>query len=283
MPTQLIVDSASDLDAAYARQNDVTIVPLRTIFPDGEYLQGVNMTAGEFYEKLAKSAEIPCTSQATPFEFERVFDEVVASGDEAVVITLSSKLSGTYESARAAASKHPGRIFAVDSLSVSIGEHLLVERALALRDSGAGASEIAEALEKERGDIRVIAALDTLEYLQKGGRISSAVAVAGNLLSIKPVIAIVEGEVQVIGKARGPKKSNDLLRSKVSEAGGINFDKPFRLGYTGLSDSMLRKYVRDSEDRHAGHVEDELKVTHIGSVIGTHAGPGAVAIAFFGK
>lgn len=289
MTVRIIADSAADLSPDYVAEHDITVVPLKTIFPDGEYIQGINLGIEEFYEKLIESTEVPRTSQATPYEFAQVFNEVIASED-VVVITISSGLSGTYESARSAAvefmaepsNEGRGRIFVVDSLSVSVGENLIVDRAVALRAEGKSAEEIAATLNEERNQMHLMAALDTLEYLKRGGRISSAAALAGGLLSIKPVIAAVDGEVALIGKARGSKQSNNLLRSKIFEAGGIDFDRPVRLGFTGLSDAMLRKYMRDSRDLYEGHCGD-LPVTHIGSVIGTHAGPGAIAIAFFGK
>lgn len=280
MAVRIITDSASDFTEELARKHRVAVAPLKTIFSDGEYVQGVDLTAQEFYEKLVESAEVPRTSQVTPFEFKALFDEVVAAGDEAVVVTLSSKLSGTYESALAAAEGMQG-IFVVDSLSVTIGQHVLVERAVSLRAAGLGARDIAAILDQEKARLTVIAALDTLEYLKKGGRVSPAVAFAGGVLNIKPVIAIVDGEVELVGKARGSKQGNNLLRTKVLEAGGIDFDYPVRLGYTGLSDVLLRKYLRDSADLYEGRVEGELPITHIGSVIGTHAGPGAVAVCFF--
>lgn len=283
MTVRIIADSAADLSAEFAAEHDIAIVSLKTIFPDGEYIQGVNLSIEEFYEKLIESTEIPRTSQATPFDFSQVFDEVAAADDTAVVITLSSKLSGTYESACAAAAEHEGRIFVVDSLSVSVGENLLVDRAIAMRAEGKSAREIAEVLDAEKNEITLMAALDTLEFLKKGGRISSAVAIAGGLLSIKPVIAAVDGEIALVGKARGSKQSNNLLRTKIFEAGGIDFDRPVRLGYTGLTDAMLRKYMRDSEDLYVDYHDGELPITHIGSIIGTHAGPGAIALGFFGK
>lgn len=283
MSVRIITDSAADVEAAFAQEHGIAVASLKTIFPDGEYVQGKNLTAVEFYEKLIESTEIPRTSQVTPFEFKTLFDEVVAAGDTAVVITLSSKLSGTYESACIAAEGLEGSIFIVDSLSVTIGEHLLIERAVAMRDEGMAAAEIAAVLEQDKERLTLVAALDTLEYLKKGGRISSAVAFAGGILSIKPVISVVDGAVELVGKARGSKQSNNLLRTKVFEAGGIDFSKPIRLGYTGLSDALLQKYLRDSGDLYADHIEGDLPVTHIGSVIGTHAGPGAVAVCFFRK
>ena len=140
----------------------------------------------------------------------------------------------------------------------------------------------AETLEKKRDEICLIALLDTLEYLKKGGRISKTVAFAGGLLNIKPVITVVDGEIQVIGKARGSKQGNNLLVQKIHESGGIDFDEPIILGYSGLSDSYLKKYVEDSRDIWQDKA-DSLDSTLICSVIGTHTGPGVVAVAFFKK
>ncbi|MBR5258878.1 MAG: DegV family protein [Eggerthellaceae bacterium] len=281
MSIRIITDSAADLGEAFVSDHEVRIAPLRTIFPDGEYLQGVNLTAEQFYEKLIESTEVPRTSQATPYDFECLFEEAVAAGDDVVAIILSSKLSGTYNSAMTAAQSYEGRVFVVDSLSVTIGQQILVERAVQLREEGLNAAEIAQKLEIEKNQLVVIAALDTLEYLKKGGRVSSAVAIAGGILNIKPVIGIVDGAVELVGKARGSKQSNNLLRTKVFEAGGIDYSRPIRIGYTGLSDSILKKYLRDSADLYEGRIEGEIPVTHIGAVIGTHAGPGAVAVSFF--
>ena len=128
----------------------------------------------------------------------------------------------------------------------------------------------------------VIALLDTLEYLKAGGRISRTAAIAGGLLNIKPVVSIVNGEVALIGKARGSKNGSNLLRELISARGGVDFRYPFRLGYTGLDDTMLQKYIADSAD--LWHTEAApLPVATIGGTIGTHAGPGAIAVAFFAK
>ena len=204
----------------------------------------------------------------------------MAAGDTAVVFTLSGKLSGTYQSACIAAEDYEGKIFVVDSENVAVGERILILRGMELRDQGLSAAEIKAQLDEEKHHIRLIALLDTLEYLKKGGRISAAVAFAGNLLSIKPVIAVENGEVSLVGKARGSKKGNNLLRELVTNCGGINFNKPCALAYSGLSDELLKKYIADSEELWKGHA-DELITATVGCVIGTHAGPGAIAVAFF--
>ena len=161
-----------------------------------------------------------------------------------------------------------------------MGERILVERAVALRDEGLSAPDIAKALDREKKDIRLIASLDTLEYLKKGGRISKTTALAGGLLSIKPVIGICDGEVTVLGKARGSKQSNNMLMQMIRDNGGVDFSRPIRLGYTGLDDALLRQYVEDSRELLHNDLQG-IGVSMVGSAIGTHVGPGAVAVAFF--
>ena len=197
-----------------------------------------------------------------------------------VVITVSSKLSGTYQSACIARDEVGGNIYVVDSLSAAIGEGILAEYALRLVREGKSAADIAAELAKKTEDIRVIAMLNTLEYLKKGGRISKTVAFAGEMLSIKPVVHIADGEVKLLGKARGSKQANNLLVKEIEAAGGVDFSMPVLLGFTGIEDSLLKKYVEDSTSLWQGHAES-LKAERIGGIIGTHVGPGAVAVAFF--
>ena len=137
-----------------------------------------------------------------------------------------------------------------------------------------------EFLEKEKKNIHLIALLDTLEYLKKGGRISKTAALAGNVLSIKPVVGVVDGEVIVLGKARGSRQGNNLLAEKIKSSGGIDFQKPYFLGYTGLTDALIQKYITDNEALWKEHVKD-LSVTTVGGTIGTHVGPGGIAVAYF--
>ena len=282
MAVTFIVDSASDILPSEARELGLIHVPLKVRFGDREYLDAVDLSHREFYEKLVESDEIPTTCQINPAEFEEAIASVTARGDEAVIVTLSGKLSGTYQSACIAAADHEGRAFVVDSRSVSLGQRILVLRGLELRGQGLSAREIAARLEEEKARIRVMALVDTLEYLKKGGRISPAVAFAGGILGIKPVIALEEGAVALIGKARGSKQGNNLLRKLVEDCGGINFAKPFCLAYSGLSDALLQKYIADSVELWEGHDDGgRLPIATVGCAIGTHAGPGAVAVAFF--
>lgn len=274
----IIVDSTADITEDVKER--LTVVPLTLRFGDEEYIEGVTIQKKEFYQKLIESDVLPKTSQASPADFEDVFEKIVAAGESAVVITLSSKLSGTWQSAMIAAREYEDSVYVVDSRNVAIGAAILAKLALRLVDEGMGAREIAERLEKEREKICLIAMLDTLEYLKKGGRISAAAAFAGGVLSIKPVVCIRDGEIVILGKARGSKQGNNLLVSEIRKTGGIDFTKPILLGYTGLDDTLLQKYIEDSKTLWEEGISS-LETTMIGSVIGTHAGPGAVAVAFF--
>ncbi len=279
MNVRIIIDSTTDL--APELQGQVQVVPLTVSFGTEEYIDGITITHEEFYNKLIESDALPTTSQATPAAFEKVFKEVAAAGDSAVVITVASQFSGTCQSARIAAEDYDN-IYVVDSGSVTLGAGILTEYALRCACSGMTAAEIAGLLEKKKADICLIALLDTLEYLKKGGRISSAVAFAGGLLNIKPVINVKDGVIHILGKARGSRQGNNLLVQEIGKSGGIDFSMPILLGYSGLSDALLKKYITDSAPLWEGGV-DSLRCTSIGSVVGTHAGPGAIAAAFFHK
>ena len=282
MRVTIITDSASDITQAEARQWGITVLPLKTRFGDTEYLDGVTMTHDQFYQRLVESDELPATSQLSPFDYAEAFRRGAQDGAQVLCITLSSRLSGSYQSACIAAEELPGRVTVVDSRNVCVGQRVLVELALQLARAGEGAEAIAAWLEQERSRVRVIALLDTLEYLRRGGRISAASAVAGTLLSIKPVVAVEDGAVVVLGKARGSKNGGNMLNSLVEKSGGIDFSRPLCLGYAGLSDALLQKYIADSAPLYSGH-PGPLPVSCIGSTIGTHVGPGAIAAAFFAR
>ena len=279
MSVRIIVDSSTDVGEQY--RSRIEVVPLTLHFGDQEYFDGVTIDKQEFYRKLVESDVLPTTSQATPAMFDSVFREVAAAGDSAVVICLSSKLSGTYQSACIAVEDYEN-IYVVDSLSVAIGTGVLAEYAVRCAEEGMPASLIASLVTQRREDICVIALLDTLEYRKKGGRISKTVAFAGGVLNIKPVVTVTEGEVALIGKARGSRNGNNLLVEKIRQAGGVDFTLPVLLGYTGLSSALLDKYVEDSRELWKDALE-EIPRSLLCSVIGTHVGPGAVAAAFFKK
>ena len=279
MSVRIIIDSTMDMPAAV--KSRTIVVPLTVCFGKEEYIDGVTIDHKTFYEKLIESDVLPTTSQATPAAFDEVFRQVREAGDTAVVLTISARLSGTYQSAAIAAEDYP-EVCVVDSQSTAIGAGILAQLALSLADEGMSAEAIAARMEQEREKVCIIAMLDTLEYLKKGGRISKAVAFAGGLLSIKPVVSLEDGEIKILGKARGSKQGNNLLVQEIEKAGGVDFKKPLLLGYTGLSDVLLQKYIADSKTLWENGT-DKLETVTIGSVVGTHAGPGAIAVAFFKK
>ena len=282
MRIRIICDSGSDLSNERAEKWGVTVLPIKIVFGEEEYLDGVTMTHESFYKKLTQTSELPTTSQIAPYEYEKAFKEAIEAGDEVICITLSSKLSGCYQSAHIASEEYKDHVWIVDSENVCIGEQILIERAVTLREEGKTAAEIKTILDQEKKNIRLIALLDTLEYLKKGGRISGAAAFAGTLLSIKPVVGVENGQVTMLGKARGSKNAHNLLLSLIEKEGGIYFEKPCSLAYSGLSDASLQKYIADSTSIYEGKIE-HLPISTIGSTIGTHVGPGAIAAAFFIK
>ena len=279
MKTRIIVDSTADLMPEIKKR--VYTVPLTIYFENQEFVDGVTIDHKTFYEKLIESDVMPKTSQATPDAFMKVFDRAKEAGESAVVITVASKLSGTYQSAMIAAAEYEN-IYVVDSTSAAVGSGILVELAIRMMDEGKDAQEIANALEDEKKYIVLVALVDTLEYLKKGGRISKSVAFAGAVLNIKPVISLADGEINVLGKARGSKMGNNLLIQEIQKSGGVDFNKPVLLGYTGISDALLLKYIQDRRPIWEGNVE-QIRYTTVVSAIGTHVGPGAVAVAFFRK
>lgn len=282
MAVKLLVDSSSDISREEAGALGIDMIPMSISFDGEEYWDGVDLTKREFFEKLIESRELPKTSQINTFRFEERMQALTEDGSEVVAITLSSKLSGTYANAVQAAEAFGGKVYVVDSLNASAGERILVEYALRLMGEGMSAGEIAGRLEEARGRIKFIALLDTLEYLQKGGRVSALTAVTGTALHIKPVIAVADGEVKSIGKAIGSRKGNNLLMQTIDKTGGIDFHMPYATVFSGLEDSLLQKYLEDSAAVWQGET-DHVPSCCIGSTIGTHIGPGAIGVAFFAK
>ncbi len=279
MAVKIVIDSASDIDLPEAEKLGVELVPMTIRFEDGEYSDGVDLTRVQFFEKLIENTELPHTSQINPFRFEEAFKRMTDGGDDVICITISSKLSGTYKSALEAAEKFGGSVRVVDSLNASTGERLLCLYALRLIGSGLSADQIAAELDGAKQRITVLAVLDTLAYLKKGGRISSLTAFAGEMLSIKPVIGVIGGEVKLVGKAIGSKKSGNLLTKLVKEK-GVDFSMPYGVMWSGADDSLLKKYIEDSRALWEAET-DSLPAYMIGSTIGTHIGPGAIGVAFF--
>lgn len=281
MAIKIITDSSADIPADEIKQLNVSVIPLRTVFGDKEYLDNVTMTNEQFYQML-EDGGYPKTCQITPYEYQKVFAQATENGDEVVCLTLSGELSGTAHNAQIAAEEFDGKVFAVDSLNATAGLHILVCLAASLRDQGLSAQEIAEQLQIAKKKVRLYAVIDTLEYLKKGGRISATIAFAGTLLNIKPIITVHDGKVEVIAKARGMKNAQALLNQYIDKTNGIDYSKPYGFIYSGVSDDALQKYKQENPQLWQGN-EVMMKTSQLGSTIGTHIGPGAVGIAFFEK
>ena len=279
---KIMIDSACDIGMQEAEKLGITMVPMNIMIGEEEYYDGVNLSPNEFYEKLIENAVLPKTSLVNAFRWEEAIQKTLGEKDELILITISSKLSGTYKSACDAAEKFGGRVHVMDSYNAAVGERLLCLYALELVKQGLSAKEIVALLDEKKAKIKVIALVGTLEYLKKGGRISSTVAFAGELLSVKPVIGVVDGEVKVLGKALGSKKGNNLLNKLIQESNGIDFDMPFGTLWSGLSTVMLDKYIQDSASLWQDST-DAMPRYQLGATIGTHVGPGAVGFAFFEK
>lgn len=279
MSVKFVIDSASDILPADARMLDVICLPLKVIFGGQVYEDGAELTHEAFYEKLAQNRELPTTSQATPAEFAGCFEELVSQGHSVVAVTLSSELSGTYQSACIAAEEFPEKVFVVDSLNATVGERILLERGVELARQGMEAKDVAAALDAEKKDIRLMAVVDTLEYLKKGGRISAAAAVAGTLLSVKPLVQVEDGQVVVAGKARGHKQAFKMLRQLVEDTRGIDPERPCSLVYSGTDDTHVKSFLSDNSDL----LPANIPVRTLGCAIGTHIGPGGYGVAYFEK
>lgn len=278
---RILSDSACGILPEEAARLQLDVVPLRVVFEDGEALRdGIDILPDEFFKRLPGEAKLPTTSLPPISDFVERFEAAKAAGDTVVAIMVSSELSGTYQAARLAAAEadFDDAIF-VDTRNVTIGQELLVRLALSLRDSGCTAAEIAETLEKQKERVRVLAVVDTLKYLHKGGRLSGAAAVVGGALGIRPVVTVQDGKVAMAGKARGLPGAFVALFKLIDEQGGLDGSLPYTIAYTdrrGLCEPITR-YVT-----HNLGLEEKL-YSQIGPVIGTHVGPGAVGIAFFAK
>lgn len=273
---RIITDSGSDISAPWPE--NLTVIPLTIHFGSEEYLDGVTIDHKTFYEKLTSGKVLPTTSLVPPGKFADAFAQAQQAGETVIAIVLSSKLSGTYQSAVLAAQEFEN-VHVVDSMNATLGEQILVKYALLLVEQGRSAAEITAELERAKAHCCLMGMPDTLEYLHRGGRVSKTVALLGGALSIRPVLRLVDGEVIMIGKARGSKNGNNYLIQEVTKS-GVDFTKPLCLGYTGLSDALLQRYIADSAPLWEGKV-DTLPISTVGATIGTHVGPGAIVLAFF--
>ncbi|MBP3961102.1 DegV family protein [Paenibacillus lignilyticus] len=275
---KIITDSTADIPKRVREQHNIEMVPLKVLFGEDTYLDSVTITNNQFYERLAKADMLPTTSQPSPVEFMEAYERVLGTGSDTSIISihLSSALSGTYQSAVLGSTllDMPGDITVIDSKSASYGCGMLAVKAAEMAAAGETKEAIVTKVENMIKDRKMYFLLDTLEYLQKGGRIGKAAALFGSILNIKPILTIDgEGEVMAVDKVRGTKKAmqriidlfkNDFGNDPIEMTVGWTHKNELALELAALAQGQLN--IRS------------IRQTEIGSVIGTHAGPGAAAL-----
>jgi len=276
LAVRIITDSTSDIPVESQKALGIDIVSLSVIFGDKKYMDGVDFKKEEFYEMLSKSPVLPSTSQVNPDGFFDLFKNYTDAGDDVLLIVISSKLSGTYQSAVIAKDMvGADNIYLIDSYTTTFGLALLVYEAIAMRDKGAGAKEIYEKLMLLRDKIKFYAVVNTLKYLKMGGRLSSSQAVIGEVLGIKPLVSVANGEVKNVGKERGQKAAFAWILNQLKE-NPPDKNYPVFFGHSNaprmITDFMV--FLAQSVDK------NPHRVFEIGGVIGTHAGPGCVGLAY---
>ena len=279
MRVRLITDSACDITQSEAKELDITILPLVIRMEGEEYLDGVTISADEFYKKLAHPKGFPTTKSVHTAAFSIALKPLIEAGDDVVIISLSGKLSNTVANAAEAADKIGGNVWVVDSKSATIGQNILVRYAVRLRDHGLMGHQIAQELERAKKHIHLIFRLDTLKYMMLGGRISRIEAFFGTIMRAKPVLCLENGEVCFLERPQGTRQSNSKLTEYVKKAGEIDFSMPVMMAYAGET-RHLEEYIDSSRDFWAGR-EDSIPSAKIGATISTHGGLGVVAVAFF--
>lgn len=280
MSIRFLCDSTCDLTPQQAAEAGIAIIPLKVLFGEEEYYDRVDMQPEEFFARLTASRELPKTSQPSPEAFLPSFREAKEAGDDLICILLAGALSGTCQSALIAKDiVEYDRIHIIDSGQASLGVQLLLSRALVLAKQGETAERIVEILEREKKQICIYLMVDTLLYLQKGGRLSMTGMVAGNALNLRPVLAVREGGVHVAGLARGMKGTWEKVMKLLEKDGGMDEERGYILGYTGKRE-CLDGFERFAADRLSVPCAHTVAV---GCVIGVHVGPGANAIAVFLK
>ena len=280
MSVKIITDSASDLSQEEAKKLGITVIPLVFRFGNDEFYDGVTISNEEFYDRLEKEEELPKTSQISPYRYTEAFEEATKDGSEAVYLSISSGVSGSVQSAMMAAQEFDGKVKVFDSKHFCISLRVLAEYAKRLADEGKNADEIMVGLEEASKKVRIIAIFNTLENLKKGGRISSTAAFVGEMLSIKPVITIKDGGVEVLGKVRGMKKGFVTMREYIEAEGGIDLSMPYALAYSGKDPENINRFYEENKDLYDNR---EVPLSFVGATVGTYAGANAIATAYFVK
>lgn len=275
----IITDSTCDIMKEEQDRMGITVLPLVVNFGEEMYKDGVELSRKEFYDKLEKAQSLPTTSQVNPAEFEEVFENIISNGDEVVCILLASELSGTYQSAVIAADGiDSDNIYLVDSCTTTIGLSILLNEAIKLRDKGYSGKDIASNIQTLAGRVRLYAVIDTLKFLKMGGRLSATSAMIGSILGIHPIVELKDAKVNVIGKSRSLKSGLTKLQEYL-ENDPADFSYGFAYGHSNSEDRLYKcmEHLKPLVET------NDIIIRNIGSVVGTHAGPGVVGIAYIAK
>lgn len=277
MRVKIIADSVADIPKHLAEANDITVLPLTVNFEDGSYRDGEDLTTDQFFEKLKEVKKLPTTSQVTPGTFVETFETCMKEYDAIVCLTMSSSMSGTFGCACAARDiVDPQNIVVIDSKAVTFGYGMIAIEAAQMAKEGKSLEEIVERCDYMVKHVRYLFIVDTLDYLQKGGRLSASEAFVGSLLNIKPILTIEDGKLKTIDKVRGRKKSIkwvlDYVKSKQ-----IDFSKIKLAAYHAVDEEFLDELINELREQQP---LSEVVYSTVGAVVGTHSGPGCIAVSF---
>lgn len=277
MAIRFLTDSTTDILPQEAAQRGIDVVPLKVLFGETAYRDGIDLDHASFYQMLQSAEKLPTTSQPTPEDFLPYFEQAKTQGDTLICLLLASSLSGTCQSALIARDIcEYDQIYVIDSTTTITGLRALVDLGCMLRDQGLSAEAIVAELEQAKSKIRLLAIVDTLEYLHKGGRLPAAVSVVGSLLKVKPIITLKDGALGMIGKGVGVKGSLTSLMNLVGDELNNDPRLPIYYGFTA-NDELCRQLIGRMEEKFGPHTHE---LHSVGSVIGTHAGPGAAVIVY---
>lgn len=277
MSIRILADSVADLPESYQKQYNIEILPLMVNFENESYRDGIDLKTDEFFRKLKEASKLPTTSQVNPGTFIETFERIIADGDEAVVILMSSDMSGTYNAALSAVDYiGTDKISVIDSRAISFGYGLMVIEAARMAERGESREAIVKEISQQVHQMVNLFVVDTLEYLQKGGRLSAGEAFIGNLLSIKPIITIEDGKLKSLDKVRGRKKAVKWILDYL-ESENIDLSEKTVGFFHADDEAHMEEFIQEITQK---HTPKEIIKSTVGTVVGTHSGPGCVAISF---
>ncbi|MGN1103926.1 MAG: DegV family protein [Candidatus Coproplasma sp.] len=274
---KIITDGASDLSEEAAKELGVRVIPIKVNFSGEEFIPGKNLTTAEFYNKLSTAKQLPTTSLINEVVYTEVIEEELAKGNEVFVMALSSRLSGSYSALeRAANAINSPRLAICDTLAVSFAQQLLIKEALKIIAGGATLQQLKSEVDSLRGKLRLLAVINDITNLVKGGRLSGAAGFAASVLKIKPVVTLSVGEIKAVGKSMGVRQATETIIKMVKN---VDTDRSMFYAHSNCPERLATFMATVS-------AKTDVKTTDVsllGPVVGTHAGQGCVGLAYFEK